>query len=177
MSTEDLTEDQGERRALRELVAKNACRELVYRIARGIDRMDAALIRSAFHEDATIDYGYFKGSVDDFVAWLWKVLPRMKRTQHCICNVLIELDGDVAHGESYVLAFHDLSKKGEELTTTFGGRYIDRFERRNGVWKNASRTTVSDWNAVVPTSDAWDRSPAGTRHFGRRDAEDVSYRR
>jgi hypothetical protein len=166
-----------EQALMRELIDKNACRELVYRLARGIDRTDEALIRSVFHPDAIVDFGYFKGRVDEFVPWVLQLLPTMKRTQHCICNVLVDLAGDVAHGESYVLAFHDLVKDGKDVTMTFGGRYLDRFERRQGVWKNAGRTVLSDWNAVVPTTDAWDRSPGVARHFGRRGLEDLSYRR
>ncbi len=31
---------------------------------------------------------------------------------------------------------------------TFGGRYVDRFERRDGEWKIAHRTVVHEWDKV-----------------------------
>ncbi|HXC39107.1 MAG TPA: nuclear transport factor 2 family protein [Burkholderiales bacterium] len=167
---------QQEQSLIRELLDKQACAELVYTLARGIDRMDEELIRSVFHADAVVDFGHFRGTAGEFVRWVMALLPSMKRTQHCICNQLIEVRGDVAHGESYVVAVHDMAGD-KDMTMTFGGRYIDRFERRNGVWKNARRVVVSDWTSLVPSTDSWDRSPAAPRIFGRRDREDPSYRR
>ena len=31
---------------------------------------------------------------------------------------------------------------------TFGGRYVDRFERRSGDWKIAHRIVVHEWDKV-----------------------------
>ena len=64
------------------------------RLARGIDRCDADLVRAVFHPDATDDHGMYKGTAADFVPWVMEVLAGMRRTQHMIGNVLIEVDGD-----------------------------------------------------------------------------------
>ena len=80
--------------ALQILLDKQACVELVYRFARGLDRCDEAIVRSVFHADGTDDHGQFKGTVDEFVAWVFPVLATMERTQHVIGNVLVEVDGD-----------------------------------------------------------------------------------
>jgi hypothetical protein len=165
-----------EQRQIEDLLAKQACTELVYTIARGIDRLDADLVRSAFHPDGVLDFGYFSGRIDEFLPWVMGLLPTMKRTQHVIGNVLIRISGDTAAGESYVTAYHDMAKNGQEITMIAGGRYLDQFERRAGAWKLTRRTFISDWNAEQPLTDAWDRSPGAKRHFGRRGSEDPSCR-
>jgi hypothetical protein len=56
--------------------------------------------------------------------------------------------GDRAVGECYVIA----NATADGTDTLSGGRYIDAYERRNGVWKIASRTFVLDWSQAQPTS-------------------------
>lgn len=51
------------------LLAKQAIAELVCRIARGVDRRDPELIRSAFHEDGTDDHGAYRGPAAGFAEW------------------------------------------------------------------------------------------------------------
>ena len=40
------------------------------------------------------------------------------------------------------------ANEGGPLLETFGGRYIDRFERRDGEWKIADRVVVHEWDQV-----------------------------
>ena len=160
----------------RELLDKQVCAELVYRLARAIDRCDEPLLRSLFHADATDDHGVFHGSASDFATWVMPVLAGMRRTQHCICNVLIEVDGDEAHGESYFNAHHCLPQAdGPDTHMVAAGRYLDRFERRGGEWRIAHRQAVYDWNAQSPSTDTWDRAHAGQWRFGERREADLSY--
>jgi hypothetical protein len=161
---------------IRILLDKQACTELVYRFARGLDRCDEAIIRSVFHADATDDHGAFKGDVDAFVAWVMPVLATMERTQHVIGNVLVEVSGDGAWAESYFVAYHDMADAaGAPIRMTVAGRYLDRFERRGGEWRIAHRAFVSDWSASDPRSDIWDRTPGSARRFGQRGATDPIY--
>jgi hypothetical protein len=55
------------------------------------------------------------------------------------------------------------------------GRYLDRFERRNGEWKIAHRQACYDWNSSVPSTDSWDRLAPGAWSFGERGEGDKSY--
>jgi len=57
-----------------------------------------------------------------------------------------------------------------------GGRYVDRFERRDGVWKIAERQGVNEWLRYEAASDRgfWDGS-ADQR--GCRDRSDPVYQR
>lgn len=165
------------------LADKQACIDLVSRTARAIDRCDEELLRAQFHEDAHDDHGSFRGSIDEFVKWVMPVLHSMERTQHFIGQILVEVDGDCASGESYFIANHALSQDGEGRQMVAAGRYLDKFERRDGVWKISSRHAVYDWNSNVPGSDAWNRAgemaendlSSGSMAFGQRGHGDASY--
>lgn len=154
---------------------KLECAELVARLARAIDRCDAALLASLFHPDATDDHGLFKGTAAEFVAWVIPLLKTMKQTQHVIGQCLIEVDGDRAAGESYFVAHHTLAGLDGDLFSLAAGRYLDRFERRGGVWKISHRHAVYDWNSAAPSSDTFDRANPGAMAFGKRGAFDPSY--
>ena len=162
--------------ALQELLDKQACTELVYLFARGLDRVDEAIIRSVFHPDGTDHHGAFRGDVDAFIGWVLPLLVKMERTQHVIGNVLVEVRGENACSEAYFVAYHDVSDAvGKPLRTTVAGRYLDRFQRRGGDWRIAHRTFVSDWSATDVRTDSWDRNLGSARLFGRRDRQDPVY--
>ena len=109
---------------------------LLVRFCRGVDRSDEELLRSCYHPDAIDDHGTFKGSGWEFAAFLVAAPRDRPLTQHALSNVTLEVRGDVAFGESYV-QLRTTDQSGEPM---FGfGRYIDRFERRDGAWKIAYR--------------------------------------
>lgn len=159
------------------MLDKQECTELVHRLARAIDRCDAGLVGRLFHPDATDDHGSFKGTAQDFVPWVMQVLAGMRRTQHVIGNVLIELDGDTAYGESYFIAHHALPDRdgGADTFMVAAGRYLDRFERRGGAWRIAHRGATYDWSSAVPSTDMWNRDATPTHSFGVRGEADPSY--
>ena len=161
---------------LREMLDKQACTEVIYRFARGLDRRDEALLSSLFHPDGTDDHGYFKGTGSEFVAWVLPLLAGMERTQHFIGNVLVEITGDEARSECSFIASHDLTAADGTLQRmTAAGRYLDTFRRHGGLWKLLHRRAVYDWNAVEPRTDAWDRSSGSARDFGKPGCEDSVY--
>lgn len=152
------------------------CTQLVARLARGIDRCDADLVRECFHPDATDDHGLFKGTAEEFTAWVMPVLETMKRTQHVIGQSLIEVAGDKAAGESYFVAHHTIATADGDILMIAAGRYLDRFERRAGLWKISHRHAVYDWNSTQKCSDGWDRDdPQNPSVYGVRGTGDASY--
>ena len=60
-----------------------------------------------------------------------------------------------------------------------GGRYIDRFERREGQWKVAVRSTVVEYSGLLPTMPIpfGDVPGIGLNGIATRDNSDLSYRR
>lgn len=155
---------------------KLECTELVARLAKGIDRCDAEMVRDCFHPDATDDHGAFKGTAEEFVEWVMPVLETMKCTQHVIGQSLMEVSGDKAAGESYFVAHHNIDTPDGEIFMIAAGRYLDRFERRDGAWKISHRHAVYDWNSVNPSTDSWKRDdPDNPSVYGVRGKSDASY--
>jgi hypothetical protein len=162
--------------AVRDLLDKQAIREVLLRYCRGIDRVDGELIRSVYHDDAVEDHGAFAGKTpDEFVGYATERSHVFSATSHYVTNQLIELDGDVASSEAYFLVVHRGERDGEAYDVVAGGRYVDRFERRNGEWKIARRTVVHDWSRVDPVTEAWER--AGFFVQGVRSRDDPAYAR
>jgi SnoaL-like domain len=144
---------------LSNLADQQEIRDAIYRYCRGIDRRDLALVRSCFHADATDDHGDFRGTVDEFVAYVERTLPRYERTMHFIGNVLVEVGhealSDKARAESYVVAYHRQSATDTKPARDFvvNLRYVDDFERREGTWRIATRVCVVEFarlDTVLP---------------------------
>ncbi len=129
---------------LQALLDREAIRDCLYRYCRGIDRVDEAALRSAYWEDATDCHGAWNGSATGFIDLALSRLRQGGRRVHQISNVLIELQGDSAAVESSFLALQ-VAADAPTLETFLCGRYVDRFERRNGDWRIAARTVVYDW--------------------------------
>lgn len=129
---------------LQDVLAREAIRDCLYRYCRGIDRCDEAALRSVYWEDATDCHGAWNGSAAGFIAQALAKLGAGGRRVHQINNVLIELHGDVAAVESSFFALQAMAAKPTQ-ETFLCGRYVDRFERRDGEWRVAARTVVYDW--------------------------------
>lgn len=162
--------------ALAKLVDKQEIHDVLMRYCRGIDRCDEELLRSVYHPDATDNHGQFNGKAADFIPWALQSLRRDERTTHFLCNELIDVQGDAAHCESYLFAVHRRKTKDGTATKdlTFGGRYVDRFERREGVWKIAHRQVIFEWSRIDPVEESYALEQFVT---GQRSREDEVYRR
>jgi hypothetical protein len=137
-----------------ELLDQVALRDLVMRYCRGIDRRDFALVRSCYHDDAIDDHGgMFTGSPDDYVAWVAEALKAMECTLHSIGNSIFAVDGDYAEGEHYSYNYHRTRPPARQ-ELVIHGRYLDKYERRDGVWKFAYRKIVFDHGSMKPVDEA-----------------------
>ncbi|MEZ5656430.1 MAG: nuclear transport factor 2 family protein [Sphingobium sp.] len=135
------------------VLSRAAIADLVCAYARGVDRGDVELLKSVFHDDATVMCGIANGRGTEFAqAIIAFVTDNLDRCFHSTSNSWIEVDGDSGAGEHYVIAH--MTAGGQDIMT--GGRYIDRYERRDGTWKIASRSFVMDWNSTQPTSHETD---------------------
>lgn len=129
---------------VRTLADRTAIRDCITRYCRGMDRMDRDLVRSAYHADAIDDHLAFVGPVEAFIDWSFEYARTQTRHQHYVTNHHVELDGEVAHAETYYLYVGSFADEATPLTIT-GGRYLDRFERRNGRWAIAARRCLVEW--------------------------------
>lgn len=153
---------------------ERAIRRTLHRYCRGIDRCDAELVASVYHPGATDDHGAFKGLGADFATYATEALRRRtEATHHMIGEPDIEfVSPDVAHVETYVSAVHRCRDDDGPFLERFGGRYVDRFERREGSWLIAHRICIHEWNVKERIELAWayDRFTEG-----RRDRSDACY--
>lgn len=158
--------------ALRELLDTQAIRDVLSRYCRGLDRMDKEMARRVWWPAGTAFYdGIFEGTGHAFIDWVWKAHATMERHSHQITNALIEVVGDWATSESYVTVvlwtLPDAEGRQRELVGR--GRYLDRWEKRDGVWGLTHRTHLLD----MSSSHVLDRSEVSTG--SRRDRTDLSF--
>ena len=135
---------------LRQLLDERAILRRLTDYCRGVDRCDAALVASVYHPDGTDDHGSFKGLGRDFAEYVTtRLAERYEATMHTIGNPIIDFTGpDSADVECHVCARQRRAEDGQVVLETFGGRYVDRFERRDGEWRIAHRTVVHEWDKI-----------------------------
>jgi hypothetical protein len=114
----------------------------------------------------------FTGSADEYVAWLAKVLASVYVLRHTIDSMLFLVDGDRAQGELVNTAYH---RTGDH-EVVIGGRYLDTYERRDGVWRILHRSLVTDHVEQRTASDAGGFIGKGVER-GRKDGADPVYAR
>ncbi len=150
--------------ALAVLLAKDEIRELALLYARGVDRKDAALLRTLYTRDATDTHGdSFDGSAEEYVKFLESAFPHMRYSGHHICNHLISVDGDRGEGEVYAIAMHVIPDgQGAWQEDLMCVRYLDRYRREAGRWRFAQRTVTYDFRNRRPVAVAG-TAPDATR--------------
>jgi hypothetical protein len=151
--------------------------DCVARHARGQDRHDAELLTSTYHEDGVDEHGHAVNPGPRYAAWANAQHAASSASHlHNITTHLCEIDGDVAHCESYVMVV--LVSPDHRTATIMNGRYVDRLDKRDGTWRIAVRRSTVD---AVITGDAsmldhpffeQQGYPRGTR-----DRSDLSYQR
>lgn len=175
MSVDDSLEQL--RRDVQFLKDRQAILDCIARHARGHDRHDAELLASAYHQDGVDEHGYAINSGPEYAHWANAVHAAGSRLHtHNITTHVCEIEGDVAHAESYVIVA--LLNNDEMSARLISGRYIDRLERRNGEWKIALRRSTVD---VLISGDASIlKAPLFIQQGyakGTRDKRDLSYQR
>jgi ketosteroid isomerase-like protein len=151
--------------------------DCLHRYARGFDRHDKALMLSAYHPDAISQHGIADGNAESFCSWAigWHRVFQT-RHQHIIANHSVEVDGGTAHAETYYIFWGENREGPPSLCF---GRYIDRFEKRDGRWGIAHRVCINEkvgcFADAKPPED-WVRSAASIGP-STRDRNDLSYRR
>lgn len=159
-----------DRRLLHELAAKDEIREQIYNYARGLDRMDRELATRVWHPYGTANYiGTYEGTGAGFVDWVWPRHETMTAHSHQITNVLIEVDGDTAVSEAYVMASLHTQTVDGATTLLVRSRYADTWSKRDGRWAIDHRLAITDFRTLSVADDP------GEPTEGRRDRRDPSY--
>ena len=184
---------------LQELLDRQKCYDVLTRYCRALDRADLELMKSVYWEDGEDDHNVFKGNAMEFAEFIIREIQNwFEVTMHAICNIHMEYHGDVMCTESYLIAYHKVKGDRGKVETIFGptylsrldwkqlgdsphfffygGRYVDRLEKRNGEWRIAMRRVCMDWNENGPCNSIWDEGMFDTlRTRGSRDRNDPIY--
>jgi hypothetical protein len=158
------------------LLDKQDIYECLVRQSRGTDRCDKELFLSGFHADSIVTAGPFVGSPADLYDWAAAFQADMyTATFHKLHQMTCDIAGDEAHAETYYFFVGCMG----ENNLLAGGRYIDRFERRDGKWGMVMRNNFVEWTSMVPAM----ASPLGEipglelNGVPARDGSDASYLR
>jgi len=148
---------------------------LIKGYGRAIDRADPVELVAIFHPDAIEHHGTFEGPASDYVDYaINTALPRYDTTSHYLTNCVIDVDGDVASAETYLLAAHlRHDDAGNRYLDLMNSRLIDKLERRAGAWRIVERTVVQDWDKTekLEQVEKWQ----GVFVRGERGTGDLSY--
>ncbi len=160
-------------KAVQELLDKQAIHEVLLSYALAIDTQDESRLRSLFHPDSEHHHGFIGPSSapdepstpeepGDFVSFALYYLKGFSASHHHLGTPLITINGAHATSECYFSAVQIMRPKSDPLAAataeetameiSIGGRYIDEFEKRAGVWKIRKRTGVMDWQRVLPAT-------------------------
>jgi hypothetical protein len=164
-------------RKIQYLTDRTAILDCIARNARGCDRHDAEVLAGSYHKDGIDEHGYEVNPGSKYPEYANKVhAASSQQNMHHITMHLCDIDGDVAHCESYVIGlFLDGAGKTARLIS---GRYVDRLERRGGEWKIMLRRSTVD---VLMSGDASMINAPMFKQLGylkgMRDRRDASYQR
>ena len=163
---------------------------LVYRWCRAADRLDYDAMPGLFHPDAYDDHGPYKGGIEGFIPWMKERHKSITFSMHQMTNVLIEFaDDNNALVECYLAlvqryapgAGASLSQltdkpfaKDKYVDLHSRSRYIDRVQKRDGVWRVLRRTLVQDWKQVIELDSVPSNSPGAL--VGSRNQDDFIFR-
>ena len=142
----------------------------------GCDRCDERHMASVYWDDSWDDHGVHKAPGPQYARIaIPEIRDDTQVLSHHLGQSLIDVDGDKAGAETYFIAVtRTTSTDGRQLCNQLGGRYVDRFERREGVWKIKNRVTVRDWSVSLKVEE--DVFALAQLTPGRRSADDPSCR-
>ena len=137
-------------RTVQYLRDRAAILDCVVRNARGCDRHDSEVLTSSYHHDGVDEHGFAINPGPKYSEYANTVHKAgSQQNLHHITMQNCEIDGDVAHCESYVIGLF-LATDGK-TGRLISGRYVDRLKRRDGEWRIALRRSTVD---VMLTGDA-----------------------
>ena len=162
---------------VQDLLDRQAIYDCIRRTSRGNDRFDIELITGSYHQDGVHELGENKISgqaYGEHANTAHRAIAEANR--HNVTLHLCEIDGDVAHAESYVIGL--FLDPGGQTSRMLAGRYLDRLERRNGEWRiclrRATVEVAMEGKAVLPNGSIL---PGSGYLKGNRDRTDPSYER
>jgi ketosteroid isomerase-like protein len=118
---------------------RDAIRDLMARYNHAIDGGEAEEWAALFTADALFDTGQRFSGTDELLAFAQGVASSGRRTRHVVANAVIEVDGDRATCQAYLLLY-----AGSPPQLALTGAYEDELVRVGGSWRYSRRTFIPD---------------------------------
>jgi SnoaL-like domain len=122
-----------------------------------------------FHADAVADFRTYQGSGRGWIDFICAEHRNFLHHSHQVTNVLIDVAGDKAGSEAYVIANLRQMQQGKLINRMFLARYIDTWSKRDGHW------AIDRRDCVVDFSEIRDVTSLGEDARSARDSTDPSY--
>ncbi len=126
------------------LVDEAACRKVLGRYGSALDWRDDDALASTIWPDAVIDYGFFKGSGEEYVRTFMEIERAAVRPFHLLVCAQLEVKGASAEAESLGFALTIETAADKSVTARqYWGRYLDQLQKRNGEWRISHRVYMT----------------------------------
>jgi hypothetical protein len=129
---------------------KLACAELVqaWGFARDQGRWDD--LAAIFHPGGEIAVSWFRGPYPEFVAHCRRNWGRGSVAKHLLWPARVAVNGGRATAETSVAILVRQTIEGVEVDLTSQGRFLDRIEKRDGVWRMVERAALYEKDRLDP---------------------------
>ncbi len=155
---------------IQEMLDHHEIRKLLATYCHACDRADEALMAGTYAVEGSFDdHGLVRAEGPEYARQMTAlVLGRTEAVSHVLGQSLIKVDGDSAVAETFFLGLMRLlpGDDGIQKLNQLAGRFVDRLERSDGVWKLKHRTCVRDTSITLLVEQDMQASygmAAGTR--------------
>jgi hypothetical protein len=125
---------------------REVIKDVYSRYAYGVDSLDLELVRSVFDPECVVVGTMEQGSLDDYLVGLEEGLAAYDATMHFKGNQYIDIDGDDAFVETWVIGYHMEASGSPIDSLVLALRYKDDLRRAGDDWKIVRREAVRQWH-------------------------------
>jgi hypothetical protein len=125
---------------------KYACAELIQAWGLYRDQRRWNELLSTFHPEGEIAVSWFRGPFQEFVEQCKRAGP----SKHLVFPAVVRVAGDRAVAETNVVILVRQAIEGLAVDMTARARFLDRLERRDGVWRILERAAVYEQDRLDP---------------------------
>src|SRR4029078_6634378 len=93
---------------------------------------------------------WFRGPYAEFVEHCRRNFGRGSSAKHQLWPARVTVNGGSAHPETNVAILVRQTIEGVEVDLTSNGRFLDRLERRDGVWRIVERAALYEKDRLDP---------------------------
>ncbi|MSQ73027.1 MAG: nuclear transport factor 2 family protein [Betaproteobacteria bacterium] len=114
------------------------------------DAGDWERLRTTFHPEGTICVTWFSGLFSAFLAGSMEMRKTRSRAKHSMGATQTSLKGHRAIAESNAFIMNRVVLHGVEVDSMGWGRFYDRLEKREGVWRILKRDAIYEKDRIDP---------------------------